>query len=194
MSNGGFSAYSSAIDAALAFAASAHRTQTRKGTDIPYIMHPVHVAMILLRHGFDEEIVVAGLLHDVVEDCNVSLREIEVRFGARVAALVDAVTERKQTTNNEKRPWRERKQEQLERLRHANRDAAALKAADALHNCQTTLADLERQGETAWKRFNASPDEQRWYYGELAATLRDALERHPLALELERAVAKLAGT
>jgi len=191
MTNRGF-AYSRAIDEALAFAAAAHRTQTRKGSDVPYIMHPVHVAMILLRHGFDEEVVMAGLLHDVVEDCDVELDEIRARFGPRVAMLVDAVTERKQTETNERRPWRERKLEQLARLRHANRDEAALKAADALHNCQTTLADLERQGEAAWARFNAGPDEQRWYYGALAAMVRETLERHPLSLELERAVAKLS--
>jgi len=190
MTNGGF-AYSRAIDEALAFAAAAHRMQTRKGTDIPYIMHPVHVAMILMRHGFDDEVVIAGLLHDVVEDCNVTLDEIEARFGARVAKLVDAVTERKQTATKGRRPWRERKEEQLARLRRAGRDEAALKAADALHNCQTTLQDLARNGEAAWERFNAGADEQRWYYGTLATMLRDALEHHPLSLELERAVAKL---
>lgn len=190
MTNEGF-AYSRAIDEALAFAAAAHRMQTRKGTNIPYIMHPVHVAMILLRHGFDDEVVIAGLLHDVVEDCDVPLDEIATRFGARVAKLVDAVTERKQSATTGRRPWRERKEEQLARLRSADRDQAALKAADALHNCQTTIADLERSGEAAWARFNAGADEQRWYYGALATMLRHTLGRHPLFLELERAVAKL---
>lgn len=186
-----FSAFSPALDRALAFAASAHRTQFRKGSDVPYIMHPVHVAIILLRHGFDEAVVMAGLLHDVVEDCDIAIEEIEDNFGARVATLVGYVTERKQSADAKPRPWRVRKEEQLEKLREMDQDGAALKAADALHNCQTTLADIERLGEVAWARFNAGPDEQRWYYGALASMLRDKLGEHPLALELESAVARL---
>lgn len=184
-------AYSEAIDRALAFAATAHRTQTRKGTETPYIMHPVHVAMILMRHGFGEEVVMAGLLHDVVEDCDIELAEIHSRFGARVAELVDYVTERKQEPGERKRPWRERKEEQLSRLREMDEEAAALKAADCLHNCQTTLADLEELGDALWSRFNAGPDEQRWYYGSIVSILRDSLGDHPLARELSEAVAKL---
>lgn len=188
--DGGFS-FSNAIDDALAFAATAHRGQTRKGTDVPYIMHPVHVAMILLRHGFGEEVVIAGLLHDVVEDCDVTLDEIESRFGARVAKLVAGVTEQKQSADAKPRPWRERKEEQLAKIREMDRDGAALKAADALHNCQTTLADLEHHGEKLWSRFNASPSEQRWYYGALASALRESLGDHPLATELANAVSRL---
>lgn len=183
-------AYSQTIDRALAFAATAHRMQTRKGTDVPYIMHPVHVAMILMRHGFGEDVVIAGLLHDVVEDCDITLEEIGARFGARVGELVAGVTERK-SQNEPRRPWRERKEEQLSRLRAMDREGAALKAADALHNCQTTLADLERLGDALWDRFNAGRDEQRWYYRSIASILRETLGHHPLAIELERAVEKL---
>lgn len=184
-------AYSPAFDEALIFAAVAHRPQRRKGTDVPYIVHPFHVALILLRYGFDEDVAIAGLLHDVVEDCDISLEEIEERFGARVAKLVDGVTERKQTADDKERPWRERKEEQLANIEKLGHEGAALKAADALHNCQTTVADLKEMGDALWERFNAGPEEQRWYYGALVSALRGPLGDHPLRLELERAVAQL---
>lgn len=183
--------YRPKIDHALTFAAIAHGGQTRKGSKIPYITHPVHVAMILIRHGFGEDVVIAGLLHDVVEDCDVPIDEIEERFGHRVKSLVASVTERKQTEEEKQRPWRVRKEEQLSKIRGAGFETAALKAADALHNCQTTLADLEALGDVLWERFNAGPEEQRWYYGALASALQEALSDHPLARELSAAVAKL---
>lgn len=185
-------AYSAKIDRALAFAAAAHREQTRKGTSVPYIMHPVHVAMILLKHGFAEDVVIAGLLHDVVEDCAVPIVEIRRAFGARVAKLVAGVTERKTGRGTAKRPWRARKVEQLAHLRRADRDGAALKGADALHNCRTTLAELEAHGTTTWERFAAGPDEQAWYYGSVATLVKARLGDHPLAHELEQAAAALA--
>src|SRR5262245_53593037 len=88
-------AFSSRYDAALAFAARAHRHEVRKGTDIPYISDVVHVSFILIRYGFDEDIAIAGLLHDTAEDCDVPIDQIELEFGDRVANLVAAVSEQK---------------------------------------------------------------------------------------------------
>ena len=191
------SAFSARFDAALSFAAVAHRHQVRKGSDapgVPYIIHPMHVATILLRHGFGEDLVIAGLLHDTVEDCDVTLDTIAHDFGAGVAALVDAVTEKKvDVPGGERRPWRQRKQEQLAQLVDASADVAALKAADALHNASCTVADIERHGAAIWARFNASAGETVWYYGEIArACGRQLGDTHPLVRELERAVAQLA--
>jgi (p)ppGpp synthase/HD superfamily hydrolase len=186
-------AYSPLLDRALALSASAHRHQVRKGSDVPYIQHPVHVAILLLKHGFPETVVIAGLLHDVVEDTGTPLSAIEERFGPEVAALVNSVTEQK--TDGEggpERPWRVRKEEQLAHLVHADAHGAALKAADALHNCRTTLADLSRVGLAAWARFKAPAGEQIWYYGRIAALCRDRLGPHPLCDELDEAVAGLA--
>jgi (p)ppGpp synthase/HD superfamily hydrolase len=189
-------AFSATFDAALALAAMAHRTQTRKGTGepgVPYIVHPVHVATILLRHGFDEAIVLAGLLHDTVEDCGVALDEIEARFGADVARLVAAVSETKTSDAGEKRPWRVRKDESLAHLAAADEAVAALKAADALHNASCTVAELGRDGSVVWTRFNAGSKDTLWYYGEITrlcgARLGDA---HPLVDELRRAVDEMA--
>jgi (p)ppGpp synthase/HD superfamily hydrolase len=189
------SGYSPALDRALAFAARAHRTQVRKGGDVPYVQHPVHVAIILLKHGFAEEVAIAGVLHDVVEDCGVALDEIRDQFGDGVADLVASVTETK--TANEggearDRPWRVRKDEQLAHLAEASAETAALKAADALHNCHSTLRDLEAMGPSAWSRFNAPPEDQIWYHRAVARAVHERLGDHPLARELEAVVERLA--
>ena len=97
-------AYSERYEAALTLAARAHRTQLRKVGDVPYIVHPVHVSAILLRHGFSEDVVIAGLLHDVIEDQDVSLERIEADFGPAIAEIVAALTERKKEAGVD-RPW-----------------------------------------------------------------------------------------
>jgi (p)ppGpp synthase/HD superfamily hydrolase len=180
-------AFSRRFDAALAFAARAHRTQVRKGTDVPYIIHPVEVAIILGRHGFDEDVQIAGLLHDTVEDTEVSVDDVRGTFGDEVARLVTAVTEVKDESGG-RRPWRVRKEEMLAHLEHADRSIAALKAADALHNAQATITELDSAGVTVWSRFNAPPADSAWYYGEVARLCARALGDHPLARELLDAV------
>ena len=190
--------YSPALDDALILAARAHRTQMRKGGDVPYVQHPVHVAIILLKHRFDEEVVIAGLLHDVVEDCGVDPAEIRARFGERVADLVASVTETKvdaaagDSAPPRERPWRTRKEEALAHLANATPDSAALKAADALHNCQSTLRDLEAYGTAAWSRFNAPPPDQVWYYRAVAGGVRAKLGDHALWRELDAVVERIA--
>ena len=185
-------AYSVPLDRALALAATAHRNQERKGSSVPYIMHPVHTAMILLKHGFPEEVVVAGVLHDVVEDTDVALERIESDFGGEVARLVDAVSERKREAGGELLPWRQRKSERIDHLREADHHVAALKSADALHNVFAMIRDLETLGPSAWQRFRGSQADQLWYYTTLAAVLRQRLGGHPLSAELDDAVAQLA--
>ncbi len=184
-------AFSSRLDAALAFAARAHRAQVRKGTDIPYIVHPVQVALILLRHGFDEDLAIAGLLHDTVEDCGTLASDVEAAFGAEVARLVDAVTEQK-TEGGERRAWRVRKEDQLRHLQSGDARVAALKAADALHNAASTVADLRVSGREVWDRFNAPAEQSLWYYGEIARNVAAHLGDHALALELRAMVDEMA--
>ncbi len=194
------SAFSARFDEALSFAAVAHRDQVRKGSGepgVPYIIHPMHVATILMRHGFGEDLVIAGLLHDTIEDCEVERATIARHFGDGVAALVDAVSEKKvDVPGGERRPWRARKEEQLAHLvASASADVAALKAADALHNASATLRDLERHGAGVWARFNAGAEETVWYYGEIRRACAQSLgAQHPLVQELEATVARLAAS
>ncbi len=183
-------ALSPQYERALQFAARAHRQQVRKGTDIPYITHAVHVSVVLLRYGFDEDVVIAGLLHDVVEDCGVTPQELEALFGANVARLVEAVSERKRSGGVE-RSWEERKTEAIAHLRHGDSAVAALKAADALHNIYSIVTDLALVGSAVWQRFKRGPDRMLWYYREILAVVRDMLGDHPIVAELARAIADL---
>jgi len=185
--------YSARYDAALTLAARAHRYQTRKGSDIPYIVHPVQVSVILLRHGFAEDVLLAGLLHDVVEDQDVPLAQIEAGFGPSVAAAVAALTERKKE-GDMPRPWRDRKQEALSQLRQASRAALAVKAADVTHNARTLTADLQRQGLALWEHYARGPEDTLWYMGQVAEIVRRGLQAHPLVREMEAAIEDLAQT
>jgi (p)ppGpp synthase/HD superfamily hydrolase len=184
--------FSARYDAALALAARAHRAQLRKGTDIPYIAHPVHVSLILIRYGFGEDLAIAGLLHDVVEDTDVPLARITVEFGDAVARLVAAVSETK-TADGVELPWEQRKAEKLAQLREGGADVAALKAADAIHNARSIIADLRQDGPAVWGRFKRGADQTRWYYREILEAVRAKLGDHPIVLELAAAVEELAG-
>ena len=183
-------AFSQRYEAALTLAAQAHRHQDRKAGDVPYIVHPVHVSTILLRHGFAEEVVVAGLLHDVVEDQDISLARIEAVFGPSVAELVAAVTERKLEAGVE-RPWEDRKREVLAQVRAASPDAVAVKAADALHSARSLARDLGLYGPSLWSHFSRGPGPSLWYYQSVGALVRERLGQHPLADELAEAIQDL---
>lgn len=183
-------AFSARYDAALTFAARAHRDQLRKGTDIPYIAHPVHISILLIRHGFDEDLAIAGLLHDVVEDCGIALDTIAAQFGERVARLVGAVSEEK-TADGVELPWEQRKQAKLAHLREGGRDVAALKAADAIHNARAISADLSLVGPSLWSRFKRGPEQTLWYYREILDGVRPWLDDHPIMVELTAAVEEL---
>ena len=180
-------AYSERYDEALALAARAHRHQTRKGSDVPYLVHPVHVSVILLRHGFPGDVAIAGLLHDVVEDQGIPLSDIEAGFGHAVANMVAVLTERKRE-NGIERTWVTRKQEALDQLKEAGPDAVAVKAADLLHNTRTLARQLHRQGPSAWSHYSRGPDDSLWYARSVASIVRDLLGAHALVDELDNAI------
>src|SRR4051794_27653437 len=183
-------AFSARYDAALALAARAHRDQLRKGTDLPYIAHPVHVSIILIRYGFGEDLAIAGLLHDVVEDTDTSLALIAAEFGDDVARLVAAVSETKSADGSEL-PWEQRKAEKLAHLDAAGPDVAALKAADAIHNLRSIVADIESAGPVVWERFKRGPGPTLGYYHAILGPVRMKLGAHPIVAELADAVAEL---
>jgi (p)ppGpp synthase/HD superfamily hydrolase len=181
-------AYSAQYEAALILAAREHRRQNRKGTGVPYITHPVHVSVILARYGFPDPVIIAGLLHDVVEDQDYPLRRIEAAFGPDVAEMVAALSEQKRDQRGDVRPWDVRKREALERLWRANTGAVAVKAADVLHNARALVADLRREGPGVWDRFNSGPGPSLQYYRNVADVARERLGDHPLVAELDDAL------
>jgi (p)ppGpp synthase/HD superfamily hydrolase len=188
--------YADRINHAFAFAAKHHDQQVRKGTRLPYLTHPANVAVILTRYGCSEEVVVAGILHDVVEDCvrdgwtQAMLEErIGQKFGGGVLATVLAVTKRKVDEDGMDLSSDEQKEDYLERLASASEDALWVCAADKVHNANSILSDLRRTSfpETVWGRFNAGRDGTVKYYRRVAVRLREVGFNATIVDELEAA-------
>jgi (p)ppGpp synthase/HD superfamily hydrolase len=156
------------IDLAIEVAAMAHEGQVRKGTGIPYISHPYAVGMMLARAGLPEEVIAAGILHDTVEDTDLTLDYIRSNFGERVAAIVEGCSEPDRSAH-----WEERKRHTLEYLRTAPWEVRVVACADKLHNIRSIASDHARLGEAVWTRFKRGPREQEWYYRGLVASLCD---------------------
>ena len=148
-------AFSMNLERAMRFASSWHRDQVRKGSKVPYIAHPFGVAMILDRLGFSEDVVIAGLLHDVVEDTDVTVEEVGEEFGLAVAEMVAACTEVKTDATGSKRPWIDRKRDHIEVLAAASVEARAVALADKRHNLASIRFDVET-GHPVWFLFHAS--------------------------------------
>jgi GTP pyrophosphokinase len=194
------SGYSDRINHALAFAAKHHDQQVRKGTRLPYLTHPANVAIILTRYGCDETTVVAGILHDVIEDCvskNYTREMLEQRiaskFGDDVLDAVLAVTHRKHDDDGEEFSAEERREDYLARLDEAGERALWVCAADKLHNANSILSDLARtiDPDAIWTRFKLGKEGSvRWYravHDRLSELGFDA----PIMSELEATVRRL---
>jgi (p)ppGpp synthase/HD superfamily hydrolase len=158
-----------ALELALRWSAECHRGQVRRGSDVPYVEHVVGVAMILDRLGFDENVVIAGLLHDVVEDTDATLEQVEARFGPGVAETVRQSSEIKTDAQGKKRPWIDRKRDHLDALAGAPVATRAVVLADKLHNLVSIELDL-CEGRPVWASFHADRAQVLWYY-------RTAIER-----------------
>jgi (p)ppGpp synthase/HD superfamily hydrolase len=176
---------------AFVFAAEQHKGQMRKASTIPYIAHLMGVASLVLEAGGDEDLAIAALLHDVVEDCGGApmLKEVRRKFGKRVAKVVDGCTDT-DTGTDPKPPWRERKENYIQRLKKADADTLLVSAADKLNNVRSILSDYRAIGESIWSRFNGGREGALWYY----RTLRDQFLRHPrnrITRDLELAVNEL---
>jgi (p)ppGpp synthase/HD superfamily hydrolase len=178
--------YSQRYDAALTLAAQAHQGQMRKGTDVPYIVHVVHVSLILQRYGFDEDITIAGLLHDVIEDTGTSRETIAAAFGERVAALVSILTK-----PGGQLSWEENRAAIIAQLEQSGPDAAAIKAADTLHNVRSLLHDIQASGPDVWQRFKRGPALTLGYYRRVVTSVQHMLGDHPLCRELAQAMDEL---
>lgn len=174
------------IERAIAFATESHAGQRRKGSDTPYILHPLRVGLALDELGFPGEVVTAGVLHDVVEDTAATLAQIEDAFGVGIAELVAAVTE-----PDKRMPWQQRKDAMLARIESMPLGAAAVKAADTWDNARSIAADHARVGEELWGRFSAGRERQVWYYGEVATRVADRLGSCELVARLRDAAAAL---
>jgi (p)ppGpp synthase/HD superfamily hydrolase len=215
-------AFSRLFDRALVLAALVHEGVPRKGTAIPYIIHPMHVAAILLRHGYGETLAVAALLHDVLEDIDYDNGRLQlaIRSAFPRAGLPDAIQPEEayrpafdafvaaefppdvvslvravtepKNDGGPHRSWQDRKGETLSHLEHAPEAVVVLKSADALHNVRSIIEDIEHHGATVLGRFKAAPAQTLLYYEGVATRSRTRLNDAPLAAELAEATAALA--
>ncbi|MFA9396645.1 MAG: HD domain-containing protein [Clostridiaceae bacterium] len=159
---------------ALELAYRAHMNQKRKGSEIPYIIHPLEVAVILIANKADEDTINAGILHDTIEDTTVDIDEIREKLGDKVAELVLAASEPykinakvKLSDCEEIESWKERKIHTINYVKTASRQVQLLTLSDKLSNLRSLIVDYQRIGNKLWKKFNAPCSEQKWYYESL---------------------------
>lgn len=162
------------VSDAMLFAAKAHDGMLRKGTNIPYIVHPAEVAAIAATMTEDAEVLAAALLHDVMEDCGVTQAELAGRFGSRVAQLVRSETQER--CGDPCETWLARKQGAVERLKKADTEAKIIALSDKLSNMRAIHRDYDRDGERLFFRFHQHDKAlHAWYYRSLAALLEGEL-------------------
>lgn len=174
---------------ALGYAARLHAKQLRKRTERPYVGHLLSVTSIVIEYGGDEEMAIAALLHDAVEDQGglPRLREIRKKFGTRVARIVDGCTD---SYTEPKPPWRERKFAYIERVAGEPNDVRLVSAADKLSNVRETIHDLRVHGDAVFEKFHGKKEGTLWYYRALVGVFRKA-GTNALIDELDRAVTEL---
>jgi (p)ppGpp synthase/HD superfamily hydrolase len=173
------------IEKALKTAAKAHEKQYRKGTDIPYVTHPIAVGMILIKAGYSDELVAAGILHDTVEDTDLSLLDIEQLFGKSIADIVEGCSEPDKSLT-----WEERKAHTIEYLKTAPEKIRVVACADKLHNIRSIVNDLEQFGDEVWRKFKRGKEQQEWYYTHVIESL-GYQSSFPLLADLKNEVERL---
>lgn len=172
------------IHNAIIFATLKHKSQKRKGTDIPYIVHPMEVMQILTACGCGEDVITAGILHDTLEDTDTTPEEIKENFGQKVLEIVQTESEDKSKT------WKERKQHTIDELKEAEEGTQIVCLADKLANLRSIYADFQTDGNKLWKRFNAPKENIKWYYESVV----DALEKDFSSLEAWKELKELTKT
>ncbi|MDJ0696011.1 HD domain-containing protein [Mastigocoleus sp. MO_188.B34] len=175
------------FEEALVYAHKLHQKQTRKGGKIPYISHLLSVTALVIENGGDEDEAIAALLHDAVEDQGgKATREVILNmFGQRVTEIVDGCTD---ADTIPKPPWQERKEQFIERMRHASSSVRRVVLADKLHNARSILSDLFRDGEATWDKFKGGKSGSLWYYRSLLEIFLETDADSWLVQELNRVV------
>ena len=157
------------INTAIEVTAKAHKDHCRKVTDIPYIVHPFEVALILQENRASEEVIAAGILHDTLEDTELTKEDIREVFGDSVLELVLGASE--ELEDRENTPWYNRKLHTIEHLKDAPLDVKMIACADKLSNIRSMIKGYNDMGDRLWDRFNAPYEKQKWYYHSLIKSL-----------------------
>lgn len=162
------------LERALEFAMRAHKGQVRKGSPIPYIVHPIETALIAMTLTRDQDIIIAALFHDIIEDTRYSAKDIEDAFGSRVAHLVQMESENKRKGQDPSETWKIRKQEFIDGLDHKSKDEKIIALADKLSNMRATYQGYLKNDEKFWERFHQKDKNMHgWYYRTVTDKLRE---------------------
>ncbi len=172
------------VENAARIAVVAHKNQTRKDGDIPYVVHPFMVALTLARHGFPNEVVAAALVHDVLEDTDFPEEELKAAIGDTAFAIVKAVT------NEPGLPWEEQRSKYVETVRTGPEGAKAVSLADKLHNMKNLHEAHEVHGVALWTMFSRGKDKKIWFEEMMISMLREAWD-HPLIDDYEKLVEEM---
>jgi (p)ppGpp synthase/HD superfamily hydrolase len=177
------------IQQAINAASRLHMGQVRKGDiNLPYISHPFSVAWILSNYTEDEDIIIAGLLHDVLEDVeNYYYADLIRDFGLKVAQIVKGVSEDKDPNveSDEKATWEERKSKYLAGLENDSDESLMVCAADKIHNLESMMGAYKIKGESLWDDFNSPKEKKLWLYEEIVRLLKERLN-NSIVDELEK--------
>jgi len=177
---------SNRIFRAIEFATKAHAGHYRKKTKIPYIVHPLGTAEILIRYKMPKDVIIAGVLHDTLEDTPATVGQIKKRFGANVAKLVEGASEPDKSGS-----WEDRKTHTIEYLKTAPVKVVYVACADKLHNAKSMLLDHKTYGDAVFLRLNRPKAKQKWYYTSLVKVFILRNRAHPLVREFADVVKKL---
>lgn len=154
---------------AIIFATRKHINQKRKGNGLPYIVHPMEVMHILTSLGCDTDVIIAGILHDTLEDTDATPEEIEKMFGKKVLDIVQSESEDKSKT------WKERKQTTIDNLKNESEAECLVCLADKLSNIRSMVNDKMTNDNIPWDKFKASKTEIEWYYNSIYNELKNLL-------------------
>lgn len=164
----------SILDRAIVFAVNAHQGTERRGKGFPYIVHPMEAVEIVATMTTDQELLAAAVLHDTVEDTDVTLDDIRREFGERVAKLVEEESDVFVDGVSEADSWHERKQAAIDRLAQASRDAKMVALGDKLSNARIIYRDFVQKGDELWNIFHVTDvKEHEWHYRGLAESLKE---------------------
>lgn len=151
---------------AIKMALEAHEGQKRKVDGDPYVTHPLEVGILLSQAGQDEDVVIAGILHDTIEDTHLNYDTIQTNFGKHIADLIAACSESDKSLS-----WLKRKTQYINGLEKASEDVLIIVCADKVSNLSSIRKDLAQHGQDLWQHFNAPKKDQAWYYGEIIKRL-----------------------
>lgn len=182
--------YTPRLEAAIQKAVLVHRNQVRRTPDeIPYITHLFSVFILLLKYTKDEDTLIAGLLHDAIEDTDYTFAELEKDFGENVCRIVAGVTEQKEFDGKEL-PWKTRKLSNLENFASGSEESLLICAVDKIYNLDALVSDAEKYGKNVWQFLSPGAEEKLWYHRKTIDILERKIKNRAVLREVKRAYEK----